>query len=67
VAAGCASATVFIPVATPGVHAAGDLFRTDGTVLLPLVPLPGLAPAGLPDLAAVVAQLLALLAERAMA
>lgn len=29
-------AAVFIPVATPGVGAAGHLFRTDGTVVLPL-------------------------------
>jgi formylmethanofuran dehydrogenase subunit B len=28
--------TVFIPVATPGVGSAGHLFRTDGTVLMPL-------------------------------
>jgi formylmethanofuran dehydrogenase subunit B len=27
---------VFIPVATPGIGAAGHLFRTDGTVLMPL-------------------------------
>lgn len=29
-------ATVFIPVATPGIGSAGHLFRTDGTVLMPL-------------------------------
>jgi formylmethanofuran dehydrogenase subunit B len=28
--------TVFIPVATPGIGGAGHLFRTDGTVLMPL-------------------------------
>ena len=28
--------TVFIPVATPGIGTDGHLFRTDGTVLLPL-------------------------------
>ena len=28
--------TVFIPVATPGIGSAGHLFRTDGTVLMPL-------------------------------
>lgn len=28
--------TVFIPVATPGIGAAGHVFRTDGTVLMPL-------------------------------
>ncbi|MCR5868820.1 formylmethanofuran dehydrogenase [Aquincola sp. J276] len=31
--------TVFIPVSTPGVGSAGHLFRTDGSVLLPLRPL----------------------------
>jgi formylmethanofuran dehydrogenase subunit B len=31
-----APTTVFIPVATPGIGADGHLFRTDGTVLLPL-------------------------------
>ena len=40
--------TVFIPVATPGIGADGHLFRTDGTVLMPLKavyrsPLPGVA------------------------
>jgi formylmethanofuran dehydrogenase subunit B len=30
------SATVFIPVATPGIGSAGHLFRTDGSVLMPL-------------------------------
>ena len=29
-------ATVFIPVSTPGVGSAGHLFRTDGSVLMPL-------------------------------
>jgi len=29
-------ATIFIPVATPGIGSAGHLFRTDGTVLMPL-------------------------------
>lgn len=32
-------ATVFIPVATPGIGSAGHLFRTDGTVLMPLQPV----------------------------
>ncbi|NML15838.1 formylmethanofuran dehydrogenase [Azohydromonas caseinilytica] len=40
--------SVFIPVATPGIGQAGHLFRTDGTVLMPLRalrpdPLPGVA------------------------
>lgn len=30
------AATLFIPVATPGIGEAGHLFRTDGTVLMPL-------------------------------
>jgi len=47
--------TVFIPVATPGIGAAGHLVRTDGTVLLPLFALPGRAPgAELPGVAEVV-------------
>jgi formylmethanofuran dehydrogenase subunit B len=28
--------TLFIPVATPGIGEPGHLFRTDGTVLMPL-------------------------------
>ena len=31
-----ASAEIFIPVATPGLNAAGHLFRTDGIVVVPL-------------------------------
>jgi len=31
--------SVFIPVATPGIGAAGHVFRTDGVVLMPLAPL----------------------------
>ena len=34
--AASAANTVFIPVATPGLNAAGHLFRTDGPVVLPL-------------------------------
>ena len=30
------SATVFIPVSTPGIGSAGHVFRTDGSVLMPL-------------------------------
>jgi len=42
------STTVFIPVATPGIGSAGHLFRTDGSVLMPLRalkadPLPAVA------------------------
>lgn len=43
--------TVFIPVATPGVHADGHLFRVDGVVLMPLH---ALQDDGLPGVAAVV-------------
>ena len=32
-------AEVFIPVSTPGIGSGGHLFRTDGSVLLPLRPL----------------------------
>ncbi len=38
--AGCAvrpARSVFIPVSTPGIGSPGHLFRTDGTVLMPLV------------------------------
>jgi formylmethanofuran dehydrogenase subunit B len=48
------SASVFIPVSTPGIGAAGHLFRTDGVVLMPLA---ALAPDGLPTVAAVVARI----------
>ena len=46
--------TVFIPVATPGIGADGHLFRTDGTVLLPLL---AVRPDGLPNLADVVTRI----------
>ena len=45
-------ASVFIPVATPGIGQAGHLFRTDGTVLMPLR---ALRPDGLPGVDQVVA------------
>lgn len=48
---GDARNTVFIPVATPGVHADGHLFRVDGAVLMPLH---ALQDDGLPGVAAVV-------------
>ena len=57
-AADAAQRSVFIPVATPGIHSAGDLFRTDGTVLLPLRPVPGLGHTGLPPLAGLLDDLL---------
>ena len=34
-----AKESVFIPVSTPGIGSPGHLFRTDGVVLLPLVPI----------------------------
>jgi formylmethanofuran dehydrogenase subunit B len=46
--------SVFIPVATPGIGAAGHLFRTDGVVLMPLH---AVQDDGLPTLAAVARQL----------
>lgn len=42
---------VFVPVATPGVHAGGHLFRGDGPVVLPLQPRPGVPGAGLRSVA----------------
>lgn len=51
--------TVFIPVATPGVHTDGHLFRADGVVLMPLH---ALQDDGLPAVAAVVAALTQVLA-----
>ena len=61
-AGGASATTVFLPVATPGVQTAGDLFRTDGTVLLPLRPLPAAlqppnSPADLPTLPQLLARL----------
>ena len=53
--------TVFIPVSTPGIGTAGHLFRTDGVVLLPLVPLEADA---LPSVAAVASKLAAALPAR---
>ncbi|MDZ5458229.1 molybdopterin-binding domain-containing protein [Azohydromonas lata] len=48
--------SVFIPVATPGLGRSGHLFRTDGTVLMPLR---ALRPDGLPGVDQVVAALVA--------
>jgi len=49
------SGAVFIPVATPGIDSDGHLFRTDGTVLMPLRAVR--AETRLPSAAAVLAQL----------
>ena len=46
--------TVFIPVATPGIGSAGHLFRTDGSVLMPLR---ALRDDGLPTVAEVLKRL----------
>ncbi len=53
--------TVFIPVATPGIGSAGHLFRTDGTVLMPL---DAVYRDRLPTAADVLARILAALPER---
>lgn len=50
--------TVFIPVATPGIDSAGHLFRTDGTVLMPLA---AVFRDGLPTAADVLARIVAAL------
>ena len=47
---------VFVPVATPGLNAAGHLFRTDGGIVLPLV---AARDDGLPDVAQVLDRLAA--------
>lgn len=54
--------SVFLPVATPGIGCAGDLFRTDGTVLMPLH---AVRPDPLPTPAQAVGSLLAALKEAA--
>ncbi len=54
-AASGAPPTVFIPVATPGWNAAGHLFRTDGSIVLPLV---AVRDDGLPGVATVLQRLL---------
>jgi len=59
--AGAARRCVFLPVATPGLHAAGHLFRTDGVV----VPLVRKRDGDLPTTADVLARLLAQLGPRA--
>ncbi len=46
--------TLFIPVATPGIGEAGHLFRTDGTVLMPL---DAVLDSGLPSVARVLADI----------
>ena len=57
-------ASVFIPVATPGVSSDGHVFRTDGTVLMPLKMV---LESGLPAVSEVVGSLLQALQAQATA
>lgn len=58
------AATVFIPVATPGIDSGGHLFRVDGSVVLPLAAARG---AALPSVATIATRLAAQLhAQRAV-
>jgi formylmethanofuran dehydrogenase subunit B len=59
-----APARVFIPVATPGIGAAGHLFRLDGTVVVPLAPARA---DGLPTVAQVIEGIGARLRARTVA
>lgn len=63
--AGDEAGTVFLPVATPGVHTAGHLFRADGVVMLPLHPVPQALAHGLPGVPELVRALRALLDDPA--
>ena len=56
--------SVFIAVSTPGIGSAGHVFRTDGTVLMPLR---AARPDALPTVAAVAQRLLAALPQRSAA
>jgi formylmethanofuran dehydrogenase subunit B len=60
---GGARQCVFLPVATPGLNAAGHLFRADGVV----VPLVAVREDGLPGAQQVLLQLLAVLERPAPA
>jgi formylmethanofuran dehydrogenase subunit B len=53
-APGAGDGSVFIPVSTPGIGTPGHLFRTDGSVVLPLFPV---YPDALPSVAEVVGRL----------
>ena len=55
---------VFIPVGTPGIGSAGHVFRTDGTVLMPLH---AVRPDGLPSVADIAKRLLQALPNRSAA
>lgn len=56
--------TVFVPVTTPGIGSAGHVFRTDGTVLMPLHAVRG---DGLPTVAEAAKRLLQALPQRSAA
>ena len=56
--------SIFIAVSTPGIGSAGHVFRTDGTVLMPLR---AARPDGLPTVAALAQRLLAALPQRSAA
>lgn len=58
------SRTVFIPVATPGVHTGGHLCRADGVVMLPLH---AALPTQLPTLADVIARIVQALPQEVLA
>lgn len=62
--AAAARAAVFMPVATPGIGCDGHVFRTDGTVLMPLR---AVRPDGLPTVAQVATQILRVLQAGASA
>jgi len=55
---------IFIPVAVPGVHVRGQIFRADGVVALPLVPF---VEASVPSVAEVLARLEGVAAGSALA
>jgi formylmethanofuran dehydrogenase subunit B len=55
---------VFIPVGTPGIGSAGHVFRTDGTVLMPLH---AVRPDALPGVAEVAKRMLQALPARSAA
>jgi formylmethanofuran dehydrogenase subunit B len=58
------ASTVFIPVATPGIDIGGHLFRTDGSIVVPLKPVRG---APLPSVGAIAARLVERLAPPRLA
>ena len=65
IAAAQRPATVFVPVATPGIDAGGHLFRVDNTVALPLAAARGIALPSVADVLARVGERIAALAVAA--